>query len=65
MTEEPLFNFERKPPIKCAHCGKIKGHHLAHTLNCPAGMKTRIGYTSFGKTVFQPKGAALTPKEAE
>lgn len=45
--------------VKCAYCGKTKGYHLAHTFNCPTGMKTRIGWTQFAATVFTPPG---TPK---
>jgi hypothetical protein len=59
-----MFNFDRKPPVKCIHCGKDKGMHLAQTLNCPVGMKTRIGYTSFGETVFAPKAVSLAAREA-
>ncbi len=50
-----MFNFDKTKPPKCVHCGKERGLHKAVTLHCPAGMKTRIGYTSFGLTTFKPK----------
>ena len=40
---------------KCKHCKKIRGEHLAKTLNCPTGSKTRIGYTSFHPTQVYEK----------
>lgn len=48
---------------RCKNCNKEKGHHRAHTNECPKGMKTRIGYTSFGPEVFDPK--PLTKKQRE
>lgn len=40
---------------KCKNCGKIKGEHLAGTLNCPIGTKTKIGYLMYHPTqVFKP-----------
>lgn len=39
----------------CALCGKRRGNHKAKTLHCPLGMKTRVGYTTFGAGIFQPK----------
>lgn len=32
-----------------------KGQHRAETLDCPKGMRTRIGYKSFGPERFVPK----------
>jgi hypothetical protein len=59
-----MFDFTTRKPIKCQNCGKEKGNHLAHTLECPKGQKTRIGYTSFGKTTWEPKArAALSQVE--
>ena len=53
MTE---LNFGKIKPIKCKNCGKEKGNHKATTLNCPFGMNTRIGYTSFYlDKKFEPK----------
>lgn len=48
---------------KCKLCGKERGNHRATTLECPKGMKTSIGYTSFGPEVFDPK--PLTNKQRE
>lgn len=40
----------------CVHCKKTKGVHLAKTLHCPVGMRTRIGQISFDKEkVYTPK----------
>lgn len=42
--------------IKCIHCGKKKGNHKAISLNCPVGLKTRIGYLMYDKNkIFEPK----------
>jgi hypothetical protein len=46
----------REDPTKCKHCNKNEGEHLAKTMECPTGLKTRIGYLSFGPNVFEPKG---------
>lgn len=40
---------------KCKVCGKAFGLHQAQTHLCPTGVKTRIGYTSFGPNVFNLK----------
>lgn len=50
MTEEfiPL-------DAKCKACGKAFGLHQVRTQMCPSGLKTRIGYTSFGPNVFDLK----------
>jgi hypothetical protein len=42
--------------VKCKHCGKPKGEHLANGLKCPLGSKHRIlSYTSYHKTKhFEP-----------
>lgn len=50
-----MIIFNPDPPIKCKHCNKTKGQHRASTYECPSGMKTRIGHTSFGPTVYEPK----------
>lgn len=49
------FNFNPGPPQKCKHCNKVRGLHKANTFECPAGMKTRVGYTQYGPTVWTPK----------
>jgi hypothetical protein len=55
-----MLNFDAKP-IKCQHCGKERGVHKANTLHCPAGMKTRIGYTQWHKTqTFQATVASTS-----
>ena len=47
MTK-PDFNWTNPPkPVPCAVCGKTRSQHKARTLNCPKGMKTRIGYIEF------------------
>lgn len=52
---EGVLDFGPKKKIKCIHCGKEKGVHLAHSFLCPIGSKTRIGYTTFGKSSFEAK----------
>ena len=37
-------------PVRCVLCKKPKGLHLAGSLHCPAGMKTRIGYLQYSPT---------------
>ena len=49
--------------LKCKNCGKLLGLHKAVTYNCPTGMKTRIGYSSYALTTFEVK--APTRKEIE
>jgi len=49
------LNFNPIPKPKCKHCGKPEGSHRAKTNECPRGMKTRVGYTEFGPTVYKPK----------
>lgn len=45
---------------KCAICGKVMGYHKAHTLNCPKGTKSRIGYTQYHPTnTFKRKPTSL------
>lgn len=46
------YNREQKnaSEVKCKHCGKRSGVHLAKTQACPIGQKTRIGYTNFSQT---------------
>ncbi len=45
-----------KPSPKCRNCGKYKYMHRFETHACPAGLKTKIGYTRFHSTnVYQPK----------
>lgn len=39
----------------CALCKKEKGNHRAETLECPKGLRTRVGYTRFGPERFTPK----------
>lgn len=48
----PDLNFTKQKPKKCIHCKKIRGVHKATTLNCPTGMKTRIGWTSYFENKF-------------
>jgi hypothetical protein len=49
------LKIDESKPKKCKHCKKIKGEHQAKTLNCPAGMKTRIGHIQFHpENVFEP-----------
>ena len=41
---------------KCQKCDKTRGNHRARTLECPTGMKTRIGQVGFSQTDFyEPK----------
>lgn len=41
---------------KCKYCGKEKSSHRAKSLNCPLGMKTRIGYTQYSnEQSYEPK----------
>lgn len=52
--------------MKCKHCGKNYGDHKAHTLNCPKGRRTRIGYCQFEeKQVFEarPKDKKIMERE--
>lgn len=51
------FNWSNPPkPVPCAICGKTRSQHKARTLNCPKGMKTRIGYLDFDDTnTYVPK----------
>ena len=51
------MDFIKRKPIKCKHCNKDKGSHLAKTFACPMGAKIRnFGYSYFSKTtVFEPK----------
>lgn len=51
------FNWDEaaRKPVKCQHCRRERGQHRAHTLECPYGVKTRIGYLMFGPTVWTPK----------
>lgn len=58
MTEEFI-----SLDAKCKVCGKIRGLHQSKNGMCPRGLKTRIGYTSFGPTVFELK--PFTKKEIE
>jgi DNA gyrase subunit A len=50
-----VFHPEGYIPPKCIHCRKTMGYHRAVTYECPTGMKTRIGYTEFGPTRWEPK----------
>jgi hypothetical protein len=34
----------------CRLCGKPRGEHLASSLHCPTGKKSRIGWISFSRT---------------
>jgi len=43
----------------CQHCGKARGDHKAKTLQCPVGMKTRVGYCSYGATVYEPRARRI------
>jgi hypothetical protein len=36
------------PP--CKLCGKPKGEHLAHSLHCPTGFKSKLGWAKYSKT---------------
>lgn len=47
-----MLDFTKRQPLKCMHCGKPRDQHHATTWECPAGRRTRIGYTSFGPTKF-------------
>lgn len=50
---------------KCKICGKTRGLHQTKTAMCPRGLKTRIGYTSFGPTVFILKPSSKKEIEIE
>lgn len=50
-----VFDFATIPVRKCRHCKKVKGFHKADSLECPMGMKTRIGYTRYGPLTFDTK----------
>lgn len=50
-----MFDFSIKKPEKCKNCKKLKGHHKYKTMECPKGMKTRIGYTQYGPEKFELK----------
>lgn len=40
----------------CKNCGKSRGLHNSVTKACPAGMRTRIGYTGYNPDkVFEDK----------
>lgn len=46
----------------CKHCGKLKGYHQAHTLNCP--LPGRGSFKSFHATQkFEPKQSRGKKKE--
>jgi hypothetical protein len=60
MTEEYI-----SLGAKCKVCGKTRGLHQNKTAMCPTGLKTRIGYTSFGPTVFELKPSSEKEIEAE
>ena len=45
LMELGLIN--RDQPKKCLHCQKVKGQHKANTFHCPAGARTRVGYTRY------------------
>lgn len=59
------LNFEKRPAIKCKHCGKDKGNHQAKTHNCPVGPKDRtLGYLHFDKThTFEAKPSRTNKKK--
>lgn len=38
----------------CAICHKPEWDHKVRTNECPAGMRSRIGYTQYGPTTFVP-----------
>jgi len=40
-------------PHKCKNCKKFKDSHKTGTLECPVGLRTRIGYITFGPTVYE------------
>jgi hypothetical protein len=52
IVEAKGMNFENfgRSPARCAICRKEKGKHLAVTLHCPVGIKTRVGYVQFSTT---------------
>ena len=54
-----LFRLDGTPvqkPIKCKHCGMIRGMHKAQTFQCPAKWsKGRAGYTHYVEQVYEPK----------
>lgn len=39
---------------KCKRCNKWQSDHKAQTYNCPTGTKTRIGYTQYTQSIFEP-----------
>lgn len=39
---------------KCKRCNKWQSDHKAQTFNCPTGTKTRIGYTQYTQSTFEP-----------
>jgi len=42
------------PELRCKHCKKLRGDHRAGSFQCPIGPKSRIGYLSYGSSVFEP-----------
>jgi hypothetical protein len=41
---------------RCGICGKARGNHKSGNHNCPMGMKSIAGYTSYDPShVFTPK----------
>jgi hypothetical protein len=50
---------------KCKICGKTAGQHRSKDQACPSGLKTKIGYTSYAKTKFEPKELSQKEQEAE
>jgi hypothetical protein len=41
------LNLNPEPEPVCKHCKKKWGLHKAHTLHCPIGSKSKIGYTQY------------------
>lgn len=60
-----MFDFDAEPQI-CSRCGKRRGDHKAITLNCPTGIKSRIGWLSWDKgQVFKEKRRRTTSSESK
>jgi hypothetical protein len=57
------LDFTPRKPIKCKHCGLVRGQHRAKTYQCPAKWSKgrAVGYTHFLETVFEPKPPKDSP----
>ena len=56
MTDDFVFDFSKKKPIKCKHCNKDKGKHQTDTFNCPIKVSYARNFAGFEcDKVFEPK----------